>query len=308
MSHQSSTKKKELPAINGMISLASLITILSLLYVLGTRSIDYEKLNAIFPFIKYEKKVKPKEEVVLDPTALATGTNHNNAASSYAYDTAEIRAYMRGEKEYTGEKLVFITIDDGANHNITPRILDILKDQQVPATFFVIGRTVYDEFADVFQRQIAEGHAIGLHSVSHDMGLLYPGGVPNVTQILSEAQEEQQYLKNILGADFNSKVWRYPGGAMSWQGIEESNAVLAQNGFEWIDWNASVGDAEAANIRPNNLQEMLDYHTLSYSHFPESDVRVVLMHDAYDKELTVEALPHIIKYYRDQGYKFGVLS
>lgn len=303
-----SNKNQELRAINGILGLASLITVLSIVYLLNAHHQDYTKISHLTSPFKTQTKVKKeKPKVVLpEPTDLMPQKNHNNAAKSYAYDTAEIRDYITGQKNYEGKKLVFLTIDDGANQTITPQVLDVLKAHQVPATFFVIGATVYDENAEIFKRQIKEGHALALHSMYHSFATLYPNAIPNPPQILAEAQEGHQLLQTILGTDFKTRVWRYPGGAMSWQGLEESHSLLAQNGFEWIDWNANVGDAE--QFRPQTVEEMVAFQTNSYQHFPESNVRVVLMHDTEGKELTLASLPQIIQYYKDQGYEFGVLN
>lgn len=257
----------------------------------------------------FSRQQQVPEEDVLVPDAIMAGRNHNNAANAYAYDVTEIRQYLTGEKEYTGEKLVFLTIDDGANFDITPGVLDVLRDHGVPATFFPIGSYVTEEHAPLYQRQIKEGHAIGLHSVSHDMGLLYPGGVPNPEQITHEAKEAENYLKSILGLKFDTRVWRYPGGHMSWQGLETADQGLRDIGLDWIDWNANVGDGEPDHKRPRNVEEIIQFHATSHEAFGETpeNLRVVLMHDTWGKNITLESLPHIIQYYKDQGFTFGVL-
>lgn len=236
--------------------------------------------------------------------------NHNHDAAAYAYDVALVRQYLQGELPYTGENLVFLTIDDGANRVVTPAVLDILKEEGVPATFFPIGAHITQDQADLYSRQIREGHAIGLHSYTHNIHLLYPHRVPHVQQIIWEAEEAQKAIKRVLGLKFNTRVWRYPGGAMSWQGLEPSHAALAERGLEWIDWNANLGDAEPIAHRPQTLEDMIAFHTWSLEKFPNSptNLKVVLLHDANDKHLTIQALPHIIRYYKEQGYTFGVLE
>ncbi|MGT2895587.1 polysaccharide deacetylase family protein [Streptococcus entericus] len=246
---------------------------------------------------------------VSDPTQLMPQHNHNYAANDYAYDIKDIQAYLKGDKPYDGQPLVFITIDDGANHDITPRVLDLLKEHQVHATFFPIGSEVTPDKAKLYRRQINEGHAIGLHSYSHDLDLLYPGRVPNVDQIAFEAKQADKALKRVLGMKFQTHVWRYPGGALSWQGLDAAHSRLADLGLTWLDWNASLGDAEPTYRRPQTVDEMIAFHAKSLEKYPQSpqQLKVVLLHDAPDKTLTLETLPHIIQYYKDNGYTFGVL-
>lgn len=258
-----------------------------------------------------EPEPAPAEEPTPPPAEqLMDHRNHNNAAASYAHDVKTIQQYLTGQVPYEGDNLVFLTIDDGANHTITPAILDILASHQVHATFFPIGAYVTEENADLYNREIHEGHAIGLHSFSHDLDLLYPNRIPNPEQILQEARLADHAFKRILGLKFQTRVWRYPGGAMSWPGIEETNHRLsAELGLEWIDWNASFGDAEPHPRQPLTLDEMIAFHTASSVAFSQSpsNLKVVLLHDTANKHLTVKALPHIIQYYKDNGYTFGVL-
>ncbi|MDM8213185.1 polysaccharide deacetylase family protein [Enterococcus hirae] len=243
-----------------------------------------------------------------DPAQLAPGKNHNDAASEYAYSTAEVRGIINGEISYEGPRVCFLTFDDGANGVITPKILDILKAESVPATFFVVGKEVGEAMRPVLTREIQEGNAIGIHSFNHDYGLLYPNGTANPGQIKKEAIQTQTALKTLFGDDFQTNVWRYPGGHMSFSNMKAADAALAESGMEWIDWDAMTGDAEPASRRPKNAQEAVAFQEKSMAVYPDNQMRVVLMHDAEDKNITVEALPQIIEFYRQNGYTFGVLE
>lgn len=288
---------------------------LIVLLILTSLTLVYASITPLLhPFIRSLKTTSTApsqyEENLPEPQKLMTGRNHNHAAEAYAYDVKEIQDYLTGKKIYEGtDKLVFLTFDDGANHQITPGILDVLKEHGVHATFFPIGSYITEDKADLYQREIREGHALALHSFSHDFHLLYPGHVPDTEQILKEAKMSENAFKSLLGLKFKTRVWRYPGGLLSWDGLDETNAVLAQNGYEWLDWNVSAGDAEVGDHRPTNVQEMLEYTIKSPQSFEKSpdNVHVVLMHDTADKHLTLESLPLIIQHYKDNGYTFGVL-
>lgn len=289
-----------------LISL-NLLGLIAISYLLLTQEQDWSRLRGVKDAQPIQTETKAP--ATPNPTKLMPRRNHSYAAAAYAYDVTEIQAYLLGQASYTGDNLVFITIDDGASDNITPALLDLLKQEGVPATFFPIGNEVTPSKAKIYRRQIQEGHAIGLHSYNHDLDLLYPNRIPNTQQILLEAKQADKAFKRILGMTFQTRVWRYPGGALSWQGLEEAHAGLAEQGLTWIDWNASLGDAEPRHRRPQTVDEMIAFHTQSLASFPSSpqNLKVLLLHDAKDKQLTLEALPHIIRYYKDNGYHFGVL-
>ena len=242
---------------------------------------------------------------------LSESGNFIKSAESYAYSVTEIREYILSNKEYNGKKMVFLTFDDGVTPGITDRVLDILKEKQVPATFFIVGKTLNDESKPYLERELKEGHSLAIHSFTHDYNKLYPGRVPNVNVIKEEAEKTLNRLKELLGDKFKTGVWRYPGGHMSWKGLDsQGNAdeVLKQMGLEWIDWNSLNGDAEPLKTRPTTQGAMLEFVKTSLSYWKQQNVVVVLMHDSVGKELTVQTLPSIIEHFKSQGYEFGILK
>ncbi len=240
---------------------------------------------------------------------LAKGQNHITRASSYAYDAGEISEIIEGKREYTGDKkIAFLTFDDGPNHKISPQMLDILKEKDAHATFFVVGRNVGEKTRDVLLRELTEGHAIALHSYSHDYHKLYPGRVANAAAVEGEAAKAQKALQDVLGKSFHSGVWRYPGGHMSWKGLDASDQKLKDMDISWIDWNALTGDAEPASRRPTTPQGLVEFLKKSMPKNDDASVIVILMHDAETKQLSADALPHVIDALRADGYSFGILK
>ncbi|MDN6784324.1 MAG: polysaccharide deacetylase [Lacticaseibacillus paracasei] len=241
--------------------------------------------------------------------AAQVGQNHIAEANQYAYPVAQVKQEM--DAPYTSpikEKVVFLTFDDGPNTVNSPKVLDILSQAGVHGTFFVVGKQVSPETALVLKAEYDAGHAIGLHSMTHDYSLLYPSRVGATAVIENEAKSAQAAVQQVLGSDFCSHIWRYPGGHFSWKGLAAADAALSRLGLDWIDWDAAVGDALSPAQEPKTEDAMLQYHLRSLNVYPASNVRVVLMHDALGKDLTVKTLPRIIQYYRDNGYKFGVLE
>ncbi|MDY6065879.1 MAG: polysaccharide deacetylase family protein [Finegoldia sp.] len=264
-------------------------------------------------FFGFKKKEEEKKEEV-DPIKLKKGFNHNNEADSYAYDAKTISKFIRPKnspgfvENKDHKKIAFLTFDDGPNHEITPQILDTLKEEGVHATFFVVGKDVNEENKDVLEREIAEGHAIALHSFYHEYEDLYPGRDANPDQIKKEAEMSQQALKDVLGSDFNTAVWRYPGGHMSWGNTEPADQALESIGIHWVDWNSLIGDAEPKNVRPTTVEGLVEYANTSKQYFFEQDITVILCHDAANKQLTADAMSSLIKNFKDQGYEFGILE
>ena len=297
------------------LNLCLIIANLAVLAILGFVLFQHQnsKVNRMVKTPKNEQVSKgssssSKEAKKEDKTQLKKGSNHSIEASDYAYDVTAVNNTIRGKSDDVKGKVVFLTFDDGIDPTLTPQVMSILKEYGVHATFFHIGNTITQENADILKRQITEGHAIANHSLSHNFNLLYPGRVPNQSQIVYEVNQTMANFQAILGKDFKTRIFRYPGGHMSWQGLESTDHALAKEDIQWIDWNMLCGDAEPLSVRPTTSESMMAYMDGSQKYFPETTVKVVLMHDTAGKELTVQTLPQIIEYFKNQGYTFGVLE
>lgn len=249
---------------------------------------------------------KPKEPEI-DPTSHKKGTSHNHEAEAWSYSTKDVRQWITTPSTYTGEdKLVFLTFDDGPSEVYTNTVLDTLKSYGVHATFFIVGRSaVLPGAEEILKREMAEGHAVGLHSFSHDYKFLYPNRIANVENIISEIDQNLAPLKKVFGEDFETTVFRYPGGHMSWKQMAPADEALEKRNIQNIDWNALTGDAESPNS-PRYAQSALKNLQDDMAMYGNPKVVVVLMHDIHAK--SVDELPQIIEYYQGLGYKFGILS
>ena len=246
-----------------------------------------------------EKKRKEAEEA----KKKIIGIKHG--AESYSYSAKKVEEKLK-KMDYSnnGEKIVFLTFDDGTSTTVTPQILKTLKDENVKATFFLTGQNIERGGAkakELIKQEFEEGHAIANHSYSHNYGILYPNRVLNLESFKEDFKKTDIILKDVLGPYFSTEVIRCPGGHMSWKGMQPLDKYLDENGIASIDWNALSGDAEG---KKKNPQELYDYAVKTSA---GKDMVVILMHDTYGKENTAKALPQIIKYYKDNGYKFKVL-
>lgn len=203
-----------------------------------------------------------------------------------------------------GQKVVYLTFDDGPSETVTPQILDILEKENVHATFFVLGKYVdsSEKGKELIKRMISDGDAIGIHTYSHDYNYLYPNRTVNVDNFMSDVDKTRAALKNVLGDDFETQAIRYPGGHMSWKNTEPLDKIFEEKGYSYIDWNALSKDAEG----PKKNAEQLAQEAIKSAGTKEKVV--LLMHDTYGKEETAKSLPTIIQYFKDQGYQFKVIK
>ena len=197
---------------------------------------------------------------------------------------------------YSDEKVAYLTFDDGPSKDVTPQILDILKQEQVPATFFVLGSRV-ELYPETLRREFDEGHYIANHSYSHEYAQIYQSR----DTVFEEYAKTESAIKNALGnQDYNSYLFRFPGGSSGGRYASvkaEAKELLISYGIANTNWNCITGDAEGKNTAES-----------SFAYFQQTmqgqGSLIVLMHDANDKTYTVQALPSIISYLKEQGYTF----
>lgn len=233
----------------------------------------------------------------------------NIEGQQYTCDVKKVKDILDNKEKNDGKKIAFLTFDDGPSVTVTPKILDVLKNSNVKATFFLIGKNINsgEKSKSMVKRTFEEGHALANHTYSHNMKNLYPKNKTNVEYFMEELEETNAAIKNIVGQDFNTRVLRMPGGYMSREyykdpNLAEFNTKLNEKGMYNIDWNAYDFDSEG---RKKNASELLDEVKKSVG---TKEKVVLLMHDTYGKEETAKALPQIIEYLKDQGYEFRTIS
>jgi peptidoglycan/xylan/chitin deacetylase (PgdA/CDA1 family) len=187
-------------------------------------------------------------------------------------------------------KYVAITFDDGPDPIYTPEILDILKEKNVVATFFLIGKHI-EQYPELANRIVEEGHSIGNHTYSHkSIGPL------TARAVYQEIIKAQEVMEGITGV--RPTLFRPPRGVYS----SHAGKVLKDNRYTLVLWDISAVDwAEfpAKNVVSNVLSKVK----------PGS---IILFHDSGDlltfsggnRSATVNALPEIIDRLRSDGYEF----
>lgn len=235
-----------------------------------------------------------KETVVQQPIVQETEVEKVNDHENKTQEE-EGQAPDSESKTETG-KVAYLTFDDGPSSKVTPQILEILKQYDLKATFFVIGKNA-EKYPQVLKQVQAEGHLICNHTYSHDYKKIYSGP----KGFLNDLQKGNQVLQGLLGESYQSKIIRFPGGSFEKKKQAIRQAVKKQ-GYEYIDWNALNGDSEGHNVPASKLIRRIKETTTN------KDKAVILMHDTNAKQTTVDALPAIIEYLQAEGYVFKTLE
>ena len=202
---------------------------------------------------------------------------------------------------YDDKKMCYLTFDDGPS-SVTERILDVLKQYKVKATFFVTGQMAKNN-PNTLKAIYAAGHTIGNHSYSHDYNAVYNSTESFKNEVLSC----KNAVDEALGFEYKNLVFRYPGGFNS---LTDENtksaytAVLGELGYKYIDWSCLTGDS---NVTDPTAEYLLDTLKYGIGNTKTGDI-VVLMHDSGAKEITADVLGQIIEYLYSCGFEFGVLK
>lgn len=187
-------------------------------------------------------------------------------------------------------KKVYLTFDDGPSSN-TDQILDILKDYDVKATFFVVGKTD-ERSVKAYQRIVEEGHTLAMHSYSHRYDEIYE----SKEAFARDLNSLQEYLYETTGVW--PRIYRFPGGSsntVSKVDMQELIEYLTDIGITYFDWNVASGDAVSRTLPAETIVNNC------LSGIEKQKESVILMHDASNKGTTIEALPQIIEAIQEQG-------
>lgn len=199
--------------------------------------------------------------------------------------------------EIEEEKIAYLTFDDGPSV-LTKEYLSVLKEEDVKATFFLIGQQVEGDMVDVVKQEIEEGHEIGIHTYCHKANQIYA----SKESYCQDLEKTKLCLSKKLNIE--PKLYRFPWGSanayvQSYK--EELTEEMKEEGLEYADWNVSgedsVGCPSVSSILSNVCKD-----------YPKYNDPVLLLHDSATCRATLEALPTIIKELKEKGYSFQTLS
>lgn len=194
------------------------------------------------------------------------------------------------------EKVAYLTFDDGPHKIVTPKVLDILKENNVKATFFVVGKNV-EQYPEIVKRAYEEGHYIANHGYNHKNEKLYE----SKESFINEITKTDTAVANAIGVEnYCSYVFRFPNGYMSatYKGKKKEAAnTLAQMNYTYIDWNCLNNDSLKKYTKEqllNNLKKSAE----------NKNTLVILMHDTDYVSDSSEVLEDSINYLKSRGYIF----
>lgn len=194
------------------------------------------------------------------------------------------------------QKIAFLTFDDGPCVNNTQKIVNILNENNIKASFFIVGQKA-EENPKAMKALVDSGMCLMPHTYSHDYKIY-----KSSNDYFNDLNKCMETIKKFTGSRKKFNYVRIPGGS---DNLVSNRNVLSnirkdiiKNDMYYVDWNVCSGDAEAHYVPKvkivNNVKKQSS----------DKNMIVILMHDAYYKKTTVESLPEIIKYIKDQGYTF----
>ena len=240
------------------------------------------------------------DEEIFDNTTITPEVQTSEVQTSETQtsetQTSETESTTQAQPEETSveeenSKIVYLTFDDGPSSN-TNAILDILKEYNVKATFFVNGKT--DEISkEGYKRIVEEGHTLAMHSYTH----VYKEVYASKEAFLEDVYRLQNYLFDLTGT--KPIYYRFPGGSsntISEMDMQIFIQALHEEGMEYFDWNVANGDGGNKELTTDQIL------TNVWNDIPKYEHSMILMHDSVQKGFTVEALPEMIKQLQEAGY------
>ena len=204
------------------------------------------------------------------------------------------------QEEENATGITYLTFDDGPTSDSTPQILDILKNRNIKATFFILH---YDEQHEQFiKREYEEGHTIGLHGYTHAYAELYQ----SADTCMENFRKIREQVYQTTGTQ--SKIIRFPGGSSNTISKKYCEGVMTElvkrtveEGYRYFDWNVDSDDAGHAKTSEKVYQNVTNG-------IKPGRENVVLMHDFAKNNKTIDALNSIIDWGLEQGYVFRKIT
>lgn len=209
--------------------------------------------------------------------------------------SAEALAKPQNDCSKGKQKIAFLTFDDGPCINNTEKIVNILKENNIKASFFIVGQKA-EENPKAMKILVDNNMCLMPHTYSHDYKIY-----KSSNDYFDDLNKCMETIKKLTGKKKFDYV-RIPGGSdnlvSSKKVLSSIRKRLIEHNIHYIDWNVCSGDAEAHYVPKTKIVSNVKKQCAN------KNMIVILMHDTYYKKTTVESLPEVIKYIKDQGYIF----
>ncbi len=260
-------KKNILPYLIFFILIFNIILFVKYLYILNNK-VEFKEIKPLFNH-KLEKYIpKEGEKIAINPSVVS-------------------------------DKTIYLTFDDGPSY-LTENILNTLKEENVPATFFVTSKQI-EEYKNDIIRMKKENHTVALHTSTHNYSYLY-SSVDNYFNDLNDIKNkvyniiyEESYIIRLPGGSSNTVSKKYSPGI-----VTQITNKLTEEGYLYYDWNIDSEDASGSLPK-----EKIYENVINRLH---SGTNIVLMHDAPAKKTTAESLKDIITWGKNNGYTFSKIT
>lgn len=243
--------------------------------------------NIYFPVLYLVDLLDYKVEIMDDIKCIRIKTPSDKSLVGTLVD-AELKKTMPVSKVEISNypKIAYLTFDDGLDSKVTPIILDVLKQYEVKATFFIVGNTI-EKNTSLLKRMIDEGHIVGNHTYTHKKENIYN----SADGLKAEIEKTNAALYKADG--IITKLFRPPYGGTYIRKAEQK-VVLAP--YKTILWNVDSRDSSARNV------SSLEIYNNVVNQVKSKRSAVIIMHDSGTHMETAKALPDIIKYLKDNGF------
>lgn len=286
------------------------ITLITIYVILITLSIicikfylDYKK--------KYENEEKEKENYINQITILKEQVETNNQKIEneklkYTNIDEQIKnkkdEFFKKAKELenkilngeSDKKIVYLTFDDGPYLTTTDKVLNILEEKNVLATFFLLGKTKAEGIARVYEREYYSGHTLANHTYTHKISRTN-GIYVSVNSFINDVKRQENFLSEKFDG-YKTNIVRFPGGSPTAGSLKQGikNELFSMK-YGYVDWDLETGDG---NGRDKNNSEIS--FTNVFDNLKDKKVVVVLMHDY--SNTTIKALPKIIDEFKKRNF------
>lgn len=298
MSKKVKTKReKRLQQLMSLIIVAIVSCILNLVLIVGG-VITYQSMGDLKDeILKLESQFDEKNEYF--ESYISQLTYEKNLLEQEIAD--EPAKEDKESPNYNTGKIAYLTFDDGPT-NLTSGVLDVLKEHDVKATFFVKGVMIkYNP--ELLNRIVDEGHTLGNHTVTHKYEDIYS----STEKLKAEIEENNRRIFEQTGVFVHA--FRFPGGSSNSmfatygnEPLEDWLKLVHDMGMEYYDWNVSSLDASGTYMSADEI-----YNAVINGCQGKNQV-TVLFHDVNPNQSTLEALPRIIVKLKEMGYSIEAIT
>lgn len=257
------------------------VCILALLFCYGMEQKVYKSRSfSYYQQKEREKAIKYTKEAMTE-SYLSKGAVEEN------------QIYMKNQEQ----KIAYLTFDDGPSM-VTKQVLDILRENEVHATFFLIGSQINDNTVDIVRQLAEDGHTIGVHTYSHKGAEIYK----SKEAYIEDFKKASASIEEVIG--YQPKIFRFPWGSVNkYLGSKAEGIILEleAEGYTYFDWNVSAEDSVGTPTAESILRNI----NKDYARYQEP---IILMHDSSINEVSAKILPEIIKNIKTSGYRFDTLD